>query len=438
MSASKNILIIPGMTPYPPNDGGKLCIFCLIDYLRKYNKIQLLLLVYERNDIINIDRLKKLWPDVVIHYVDAIPNDDLINKKQQTLRVVKNRLRQLYKLIMAEKGNNSSDPYRKYEPSRTMPFFPQPLSFIEKLESIIASNNFDIIQVETIDFINLVNIFPAEVKKVFVQLEGRADILYDYGVSHNLSRTYVKYIVGNASFMEHAYMSQYDAVLALCEPDSIKIQKLVSPGVKVYTSPFGLLDKDLDATKLDIDNYIPENLIFIGGEGHYPNLDGLTWFVTDVVKEFKTKPFNKIYVSGNWSEGTRNNLKQFNSSLEFIGFVDDLTPYLKNSISIVPIRIGGGGIRTKILFSMGNGSPVITTSLAAVGIMGVHQKELIITDTAINFADAINNLFNDVNLNRYLIKNAFQLVLKKYSQSKVGDIRNKIYQDITLNEEASQ
>jgi glycosyltransferase involved in cell wall biosynthesis len=435
MSDKKNILIIPGMIPYPPTDGGRLCTFGLIGYLRKYNNIHILLYAHDECDKNNIQILINLWPDVVIHYVDASATVLKLSKFKQFERVVKNKLRPIYKLLKGDKTDIQLNLYSEYESSRSMPFFPHGSPFIEKMESIIATNNFDIIQTETVEFINLVNVFPDDVKKVFLQLEDRSDILYDYGISHNFNPGYVKYIAGNAAFIEHAFMNKYNAVLVLNETDRIKTQLNVAPNIKVYTSPFGLLDADFKNPA--IDTFVPENLILIGGEGHYPNLDALDWFLKDTIPKFEQIPFKKIFISGVWSEATCSKYHRISNYVQFIGFVDDLTPYFSTSVSIVPIRIGGGGIRTKTLYSMAHGSPVISTSLAAVGITGNHQQELLIADTAADFADSISTLFTNLQLARNIAKNAYKMVTEKYNQSHVGAIRHNIYQEITSDEPIS-
>jgi glycosyltransferase involved in cell wall biosynthesis len=261
-----------------------------------------------------------------------------------------------------------------------------------------------------------------------VQIEGRSDVIYDYGISNNIDPDYVQYVAGNTKFIEYAFMKQYDAIFALSEADKINIQQNVTSKTKVYTSPFGILDADIN--DLDVDSLKFENLIFMGGEGHHPNADALSWFLTDIINKFTIRPFNKLYVTGEWSEKTINKYKQLYDCVDFVGFVDDLTPYLKNSISIVPIRIGGGGIRTKILSAMAQGSPVVATSLSAMGIKYEDKKNLLIANTAGDFVNAINNLFNDGEFARNISREAHGLIVKDYTQSRVGEIRNKIYEEI--------
>jgi len=417
------------MIPYPPNDGGTLCTFGLIDYLRKFHDIQILLISASIKDKDNIEALIKKWPDVTIHRVDLF-KENKHPVKRKFLDFIKNTIKEAYQLAnsLTTKSIPAEDVYSRYDTNYSLPFAPHPEPFVKKLSAIINENKFHIIQAESTSMLNLVNLFPPGVKKIYLQIEGRGEILYDYGLANNFDPTYIKHVAGNASFLEYTYMNQYDAVLALNEKDKINIEQNVSPQVKVFSSPFGILDADIKEP--DMDNYKAENLIFLGSEYHYPNFDGLNWFLTDVLPKFKQFPFKKLYITSQWSEETIKRYQELTDRVCFIGFVNDLTPYLKNSISIVPIRIGGGGIRTKILSAMHQGSPVVATSLAAVGIKGRHQKEILIADTANDFALAVDRFFTDNEFARTVGKNAYQLIINEYSQSKVGEIRNTIYNKI--------
>jgi glycosyltransferase involved in cell wall biosynthesis len=426
---AKSILVIPEIIPFPPHDGGKLCIFGLIDYLRKFHRIHILLLSHNLQDKNDIQSLIAEWPDVIIDFVDLYREERALSVTSKTIKLIKNSIINFYHVLRTSNNNyNSGIDYSRYNAAHSTPFYPHSEIFIKKLTAILAEKKFDIIQTELVRTLNLVNLFPDDAKKIFVQIEGRGDVLYDYGMSNGFNHEYINHVAGNAAFLEYAYMRQYDAILALNESDELKIRQNVPSTVKVYTSPFGILDADIKKT--DIDSFEAENLIFIGSENHYPNVDALNWFLTDIVAEIKNRPFKKLYVTGSWSEKTIERYRKLLDCIDFIGFVDDLTPYLKNSVSIVPIRIGGGGIRTKILFAMAHGSPVVATSLAAVGINGGHEKELLIADAITDFVNGINRFFNDNQFARTIGQNAYQLIIDKYSQSKVGAIRNNIYKEI--------
>lgn len=422
------ILILPAMQPYPPNDGGKLCVFGFIDYLRHFHDIHILLQANENKEKNNVEELRLIWPEVNISSVDMFVLPCKLSFKRNMLSIPRRFLNKIWKLFQTKNVLETADPYDWYEIYRTTPFYPHPVKFIKKLITILSNTKFDIIQTELTGMLNLVHLFPTEAKKIFVQIENRSNVLYDYGFSNNIHKGYLDYIVKNTEFLENSYMAKYDAVFTLNESDRIRFQKNLL-NVKVYNSPFGILEKDIKRENLK--DYTSENLIFIGGENHYPNLDALEWFLTDIIILVKNRVFKNLYITGNWKENTIRRLSAMDKSVKFIGFVTDLDPYLKNSISIVPIRIGGGGIRTKILVAMAKGSPVITTSLAAVGICDAKNEELIIADTADEFASAIQLLLINNTKAIEMIKNGFELIFKNFSQSVVSERRNNYYHKLT-------
>lgn len=415
--------------PFPPDDGGKLCVFGLIDYLREFHNIHIILSAYSETDLDIINRLQNTWPDVNVHRVMLFkPLFSAINppKRQRAIKKIKNIYRFFFNKTQAANPVINTSIYS--EVTKTTPFFPHEPLLVTKVAEVIAATKFDIIQTELTRMLNLVHLFPAYAKKVFVQIEGRADVLYDYGISTGIDPVYVDYVTANTSILEYTYMGRYDAVFALNETDKIKLEEGLPASVKVYYSPYGILDVDIKP--LVFDDYNIENLIFVGGENHFPNVDALDWFLTKVILEFKNKPFKKLYVTGNWSVPTMTRLSQLSPIVEFVGFVDDLQHYLKTSVSIVPIRIGGGGIRTKILSAMANGSPVVSTSLAAIGIRAADKKQLLIADTAGDFAASVNRYFTDKSFARSVSESAYELIKNEYSQSVVGQIRNNIYNKI--------
>ena len=111
----------------------------------------------------------------------------------------------------------------------------------------------------------------------------------------------------------------------------------------------------------------------------------------------------------------------------FTGFVDDLTPILKQSVSISPIRIGSG-IRIKIITSMAKGVPVVSTTLGASGIEGlVHEQNIMIADEAETFAHYSIQLLKNGAVRKVLSEQAFQLSHDNYTKMDYAEQRNQFY-----------
>ncbi|MEP7129469.1 MAG: glycosyltransferase family 4 protein [Chitinophagales bacterium] len=424
---SLKILIIPGLIPFPPIDGGRLCVYGFIDYLRRYHKFHILLFANNDDERNDIEALKLHWPDVSITGVCLYQSPPPMSVKQRLLSTAKRTIRRSIEFFRSKPLLVKENPSQWYLAYLTTSFYLQDYLLIDALDKIFSKNSFDIIQTELTLMLNLVSIFPVTAKKVFVQIENRSDVLYDYGIANKIYKGYLDHVVRNTEFLEYAYMSQYDAVFALNESDKMKIQQKL-PGVKVYNSPYGILEKDIK--RYPDGKRVFENLIFMGGENHYPNVDALEWFLSDVIRHLSAKQFKKLYVTGHWTKKTVAKLKQLNNCVEFIGFVDDLSVYLQNSISIVPIRIGGGGIRTKILTAMAQGSPIVATSLSSIGIGEGNRDELLVADTDVEFAAAISLLLENKGIVEKIVQKAYDLIDRQFSQKVVSEKRNIYYLEL--------
>lgn len=421
MDMALKILMIPGNIPFPPDDGGKICIYGFIDSLRKRHSISIVFKCNSSDDLYRIQKLKLEWPETSIYYTPFESKE----KKISILSFFKKNIR---KILYFFKRKPAIDPYQiGLNVFRTTPFYPQGKEYINLIINILKKNKFDIIQTEQIEDINLIHIFPTDSKKIFVQIENRGEIINDYGVINQISATHLEYIVKNTEFLEDQYMKLYDAIFTLNDLDRIKIQNRL-PTVKVYNSPFAILEKDIKVVTQD--KLKLENLIFVGSENHFPNLDGLEWFLQTSRKNLNLPELKNIYVTGNWTKSTQRKLRALDKRLVFLGFVEDLSPYFRNSVSIVPIRIGGGGIRTKILLAMAQYSPVISTSIAAVGITGSHKDHFWIANTIEEFLLGVEYLFQHPEFTMGMIESANKLIHTHYSQSHVSDLRNSLYLDI--------
>lgn len=337
------ILIIAPFFPYPPTDGGKICIYSFIDYLRTYHEFHLLVPIRTYEELNQLEQLKSKWSDVTFHIVNETPPPKFTSKINKLLPVygIKQSVDVLkrFKHNLKGKERNQYDFYRNS--SNIFPFNPYNVEFVNILEGIFSSFHFDIIQTELTPVLNLVHLIPSTSKKVFVQIESRESVLKDYGESNSIDKTYADYITTSAAFLEYNYMSLYDAVFTLNEND----QRTISgkcPSTKVYVSPFGLLADQFGSSAIPTR---VQRLIFVGSENHFPNYDGLKWFLTDVVPHLKDRV--DLIVTGNWQLSTKKEFKDLYRSILFTGFADDLSHYFSNSISIVPIRLGGGGNEVK-------------------------------------------------------------------------------------------
>ena len=81
--------------------------------------------------------------------------------------------------------------------------------------------------------------------------------------------------------------------------------------------------------------------------------------------------------------------------VEVTGTVSDLRPYLKSAtIAVAPV-VYGAGIQNKVLEAMACATPVICTSKAVAALEIIPDQDLVIANSAEEFAEKVLDLLDD-------------------------------------------
>lgn len=286
---------------------------------------------------------------------------------------------------------------------------------VEEIAAIAKSGNYDIIQAEHIINLPLISQLPAESLKIFVHYEvfyarARQDMERMF-----YSPAYTGYINEIVKATEIACLNKYDGVITLSAHDKELLQQA---GVtKPIRDSHCLAIKNTDLKKIFLPAATP-HLLFLGSEDHFPNSDGLSWFLQDVFPQIITGiPDLKLMVTGNWSATFKERYKHL--PVYYTGFVESLDELLKTGILVVPVRIGAGGIHIKIISAMTKGVPVVSTGIGASGIPYIrHGHDIYITDDAVQFAGFVLELLKKPELRQQVSDNIFDTTVRI---SKHGD-----------------
>ncbi len=167
----------------------------------------------------------------------------------------------------------------------------------------------------------------------------------------------------------------------------------------------------------------------MGSQNHYPNVDGVQWFSKEMLDGVRKQTELKLFVTGTWTEA----FKFQHPELNFTGFVDDIGAVLQSGILVAPIRLGGGGIRIKLLQAMACGIPVIATTLITDGMEGIeHGYNIFIADTAEEFINSVTILANDSALYTTISKNAQKTIQTYYAAETSIKIKEKIFRSLLI------
>ena len=84
--------------------------------------------------------------------------------------------------------------------------------------------------------------------------------------------------------------------------------------------------------------------------------------------------------------------EQSGGAIEVTGYVDDLTPYMEAAaLMVVPVR-AGSGMRVRLLEAFARAMPTVTTTIGLEGIHAEADKEILLADDPISFAECDGEL----------------------------------------------
>jgi glycosyltransferase involved in cell wall biosynthesis len=401
----KKILVILPYFPYPLNSGGNIAIFEMINYLRYNHSITILAL---NSSVSNVSELKQKWENVDIR---TYSNESFIQLLIKRISKVFLYI-YLFCLSLIVERKNYANTYL----TTTLNPYLNP-NLIKLLKDIQLETVFDFIQVEFYELLPLIHYINTTSQTIFIHHELRF-VRYQRACEMN---QFNKLMLSLIKGQEIEFLKQYNRVVTVSDFDrQILENDLNSSNLSTSTLTIRIQEKKIvQAYKFN------RILTFLGGSEHYPNKDGILWFLENCWNELIEQSDFKLNIIGNWSKNDIKLLKKY-KNVHFLGFVENLEHSLKNTIMIVPIRIGSG-MRMKIIEAANYGIPFITTSVGVEGLDFIHNHDCIIADGAEAFIQEIIELSNNTILQNTLIQNAYNTIETKYNSNTLFNKRNQLY-----------
>jgi polysaccharide biosynthesis protein PslH len=158
----------------------------------------------------------------------------------------------------------------------------------------------------------------------------------------------------------------------------------------------------------------PHHLVFTGSMDWLPNVDGVKYFVDEILPLVSAKvPDVTLTIVGR-EPGPDIRALASRAGISVTGRVPDVRPYIDEAAAfIVPLRIGGG-TRLKIYEAMAMECPVISTSLGAEGLPLTDGTEILLADTPRSFADAVVRVLTNASLGAELGQRAASVVRTRF------------------------
>ncbi|BAG05141.1 glycosyl transferase family 2 [Microcystis aeruginosa NIES-843] len=256
-----------------------------------------------------------------------------------------------------------------------------------------------------------------------IRLKTKAPIIYDTIDLHFLrlkrQKDYLDTSYQNTSWswqtyqkLELNYANQAEATVVVTEDEK---QVLSSLGVKnVWVIP-NIHEEISLSEKVAFDQRA--GLVFIGSYNHPPNIDAVKWLCLEIMPlVWASRPDITVNLLGS---NLKDEVKELaNDQVIVTGYVPEVEPYFQKSrVFVAPLRFGAG-MKGKIGQSLSLGLPTITTKIGAEGMGLIDHQDVLIADTAEEFAQAVIELYDNMELWQKLADNSLETI-KRYQPATV-------------------
>ncbi len=254
----------------------------------------------------------------------------------------------------------------------------------ENLVQLLKKNEFDYVQFESI--------YTAQYAKNLAPYTSAKFILNAPNVEHELwnqyaesakglKRIYFKLLANQLQKEEASIWKDMNAFICISKDIETSINK-TSNEIPKITIPFAI---NLESYK---PVYPKKELSFfhIGAMDWRPNIEGVSWLLNSIWVNLKLN--SKLQLAGKGDK----KLSFDTNFVDYHGFVPDAIEFMtQHDVMLVPL-LSGSGMRIKIIEAMALGKCVISTSIGVEGINCIHEKNILIANTAQEFMNELQRL----------------------------------------------
>ncbi len=396
MENNKKILIFLHKVPYPPTDSTKIRIFyAVIEYLKKIADLEFLIVTYEKPQKKDIEFLEKYGKVYLFSF--------------SKMRFILNAFRGFW----------------TFRPFQTeMFYFKEIFGLFKKL--VEESNGVYTHTIRLGKYLEKLN--PSDRKKILLDYNDSIALHYLTGWKYYPHFLKLVYLIEGLKIKK--YEKKLLNILNHFSIVSERDKKFILEGVKLknnvnfYVTLANFVKSEENEVKIPLEilkELQKKYLLFIGNLEYYPNFDAINYFCSKIWPNIEKKfPDLRFIVIGRGGEKLKNKFKNF-KNIEFLGFVLNISIYIKNSFAFIsPVRIGVG-IQGKIIEAMGYGKVVLVLKEMLDSIEIFKDKENIILikeNKPIFWIESLNYLLNNPTKKSKIEQNAKFLIENYFSVEK--------------------
>jgi glycosyltransferase involved in cell wall biosynthesis len=298
-----------------------------------------------------------------------------------------------------------------------------------KLIELLQSNEYDIIQLETLYLAPYVDLIRSYSKAKIVMRSHNIEHEIWKRITENTSlgakKMYLSLLTRRLENFELEYLNKYDMMVAITQRD-LNFFKQLGCSIPAHVTPIGLELKDYK--RVDTKQASP-TFCFIGSLDWMPNSEGIEWILDKVwPKVLEQAPNAMFHIAGRNTPASL--LARELKNVVIHGEVPDAANFINaHDVMLVPL-FSGSGMRVKILEGMALGKVVLSTDLGLEGIHAKHEEQVLIANTVNDFVKEIVTSYQNPSNIRVMGTAAVDFIHEHYDNLSIGKRLLDFYEEL--------
>ena len=400
------VLFLTQVLPYPLDSGPKIRGYYVLRQLVTEHEVTLVSFIRTEQEIQQADHLKEYCAEL------------------RFVPLVRSRLRDSYHMI---RSLLSSRPF-VIQRDQSAPM--QRL-----LQGLASAETYDVVHADQINMAQYALGIPAR-HRILDAHNAVWKIVRRLcqGTAWGLRRSLLELEWRKMQRYERSVCRRFDQIVCVSNEDRSALAGTASEDRRMHVIPIAVDTATLPRLERRRDS---QRIISVGTMFWPPNVEGLLWFVHRVYPLIRREiPEASLQIIGARPTAEIASLPQTDSSIEVLGYVEDIAAHLGHSaVFIVPLK-SGGGMRVKILDAWARGIPIVSTSVGCEGIeKATHGENVLIGDGPVEFADHVVKLIQNASLSERLVSNGRRTAETSYDWRSVYKSYGRLYKELALGAE---